>query len=124
MTSNPYNGFSASVREKVGRSVYGKFKTGEWPAPTTCEVCGESPPGKVQAHLENYNDPTSWHAICKRCHMALHKRFRDPAGWLGLLDRIDVGLAGADGHQVPGWVRALALTPVDLTGEGARQQQE
>lgn len=121
MASIPYNGFSGSFRSQVGSVVYGNIRSGVWPRPERCEVCGSRERRFLQAHLENYDDPTSYVGICRRCHMALHKRFSNPEGWLALLDGIEeeVDLFGEVRHRVPAWARELSMTRIDLRAQQA-----
>lgn len=119
----PYNGFSPTCRKTQGAILTAKIANGDWPKPDHCAVCGrtpaaETPPGRLQQHSEDYGNPDRYVGICHRCHSRLHKRFDRPKNWTDLLVEID-----ASSHDLPAWVRALALTPVDSPPGGSPPSQ-
>jgi len=53
-------------------------------------------------HLEDYRQPLKVYGCCKRCHAAVHARFRDPDRWHDLMMR----------HSRAGeWFTRLSLDP-------------
>jgi hypothetical protein len=84
------------------------FRSGQLARPTVCTICGFSDPARINgsgyifAHLERYDRPAELFPACKRCHAALHARFREPERWQALLRR----------SALPGsWAFALSLDP-------------
>jgi hypothetical protein len=76
-----YNGFSSNERAKVGRLQLEAIRSGKFPKPTKCELCGASE-GQLQLHNEDYSKPfDDAHPICRSCHLALHVRFTNPERW-------------------------------------------
>ena len=66
---NFYNGFSPAERGTWSGLVR--------PLPRHCSMCGCGPPDKPVAwHAEDYRRADSVYAVCRRCHYALHIRFR------------------------------------------------
>lgn len=61
------------------------------PRPSICSICGcESSrdwraKDAVWLHDENYADPLSAYAVCRRCHRTLHERFEKPEAWAALV---------------------------------------
>jgi hypothetical protein len=103
-----YNGF----RYKQGYSVIpiqnDALRRGLIARPTMCSICRdgrtERPKGRDYRflHLEDYSQPLAIYPCCKRCHAALHARFRDPERWQRLLAR----------YGRPGdWATLLSLDP-------------
>lgn len=84
------------------------FRSGQLIRPTECSICGFSDPARINgsgyifAHTEMYDSPAVLFPACKRCHAALHARFRDPDRWLRLLASIEV---------LSEWPRLLTLDP-------------
>ncbi|GGN51511.1 hypothetical protein GCM10011349_24090 [Novosphingobium indicum] len=82
-----YNGWSWAERCAVTPIQNALFRSGQLVRPTACTICGFSDParldgrGYIFAHLERYDRPTELYPACKRCHAALHARFRDPGRW-------------------------------------------
>lgn len=85
-----YNGWTFSQRCAVTPIQNAMFRSGELGRPTVCSICGFSDPARLEgqgyifAHLERYDRPKELYPACKRCHAALHARFRDPDRWLNL----------------------------------------
>jgi hypothetical protein len=84
------------------------FRSGQLARPTVCSICGFSDPDRINdsgyifAHTERYDRPGELYPACKKCHAALHARFREPERWQALLLR----------SAMPGsWVFALSLDP-------------
>lgn len=88
-----YNGWTWAERVAVTPIQNAMFRSGELIRPTVCSICGFSRPyqlngcGYIYSHLERYDRPAEIYPACKRCHAALHARFRDPLRWQGVLER-------------------------------------
>lgn len=88
-----YNGFSEDERKATNPVQNQAFRDGRLQRPTTCSICGFTDPndpkgrGYIYAHLEDYRKPLDILPCCKRCHAALHARFREPERWLALLEQ-------------------------------------
>ncbi len=69
------------------------FRSGQLDRPTMCSICLFSDPARINgsgyifAHLERYDRPGELFPSCKRCHAALHARFREPDRWHVVLQR-------------------------------------
>lgn len=103
-----YNGWSWDERCAVTPIQNRLFRSGQLVRPTVCTICGFSDPARINgsgyifAHLERYDRPADLFPACKRCHAALHARFREPERWRTLLHR----------SALPGsWAFALSLDP-------------
>lgn len=103
-----YNGWSWTERCAVTPLQDSMFRSGQLARPTVCTICGFSDPARINgsgyifAHLERYDRPAELFPACKRCHAALHARFREPERWQALLRR----------SALPGsWAFALSLDP-------------
>lgn len=103
-----YNNWSWSERCAVTPVQNAMFRSGQLVRPTMCSICLFSDParldgsGYIYAHLERYDRPGDLFPACKRCHAALHARFRDPDRWSLVLDR-----HGRTGE----WFTLLSLDP-------------
>jgi len=76
-----YNGFSSNERARVGKLQLEAIRSGKFPKPTKCELCGKAE-GQLQLHNEDYSRPfDDAHSICRSCHLALHIRFTNPERW-------------------------------------------
>lgn len=84
----PYNGFSGAYREQVGRAMAAMVKEGTLPAPKLCRACGQTR-GVIQMHLEDYDRPESYIALCFPCHMVVHCRFGSPVGFDAYVVRLE-----------------------------------
>ena len=105
--SNPYNGFSGELRERVWQLQVWAYKAGTLARPKACALCASG--SRVVFHSENYADPWTSIPLCQGCHMAVHGRFRYPAAWARFQAR----------HHRPGvehWLDLLPITPIDLAG--------
>lgn len=103
-----YNGWTWSQRCAVTPIQNRALRDGLIERPTSCCICGYSRPsdlrgrGYIFLHLERYDCPLDFYPCCKRCHAALHARFRDPDRWQRVLRR----------HGAPGrWFTVLSLDP-------------
>lgn len=101
-----YNGWSWTERCAVTPIQNALFRSGQLDRPTICTICGFSDPARINgsgyifAHLERYDRPAELFPACKKCHAALHARFREPERWQILLRR----------SALPGsWAFALSL---------------
>ena len=104
-----YNGFSSSERTKVSKLQLEAIRSGMFPKPTACELCGTTE-GQLQLHNENYSKPfEDAHPICRSCHLALHVRFTNPELWEKRKAYI---------HEIRGegeyWWDQLTNTPIDI----------
>lgn len=81
---NSYNGFAPDQRRRALAWLNREYAAGRRTRPIRCEACGQDR-GPIDAHSENYGEPFGPHiggfAVCYRCHMALHCRFRNPLAW-------------------------------------------
>ena len=108
----PYNGFDAAARRASTPLQNAALRDGRLQRPRTCSICGFSDPsqpkgrGYIYLHLEDYRKPLDILPCCKRCHAALHARFKDPTRWLRILER----------HGQPGrWFMFLTMDPSSQT---------
>lgn len=104
-----YNGFSSNERAKVGKLQLEAIRSGKFPKPTVCELCGTTE-GQLQLHNEDYSKPfEDAHPICRSCHLALHVRFTNPERWEKRKAYI---------HEVRGkgeyWWDQLTNTPINI----------
>lgn len=79
----PYNGHSPESRLIADRKIKVAIEQGLIPPPKVCSICGTQE-GRIDYHNEDYSRPLQTVAICMKCHMALHNRFRSPgysASW-------------------------------------------
>lgn len=103
-----YNGWSWTERRAVTPIQNAMFRSGELARPAVCTICGFSDPDRINgsgyifAHLERYDRPAELYPACKKCHAALHARFREPERWQAHLCRF--ALLGS-------WAFALSLDP-------------
>lgn len=87
-----YNGFSPEERFATNPIQREAMRSGKLMQPIACSICGFSNPedlrgsGYIFLHLEDYRQPLAIHPACKKCHAALHARFRDPQRWLGIAE--------------------------------------
>jgi len=104
-----YNGFSSNERAKVGKIQLAAIRAGEFPKPTTCELCGNAE-GQLQLHNEDYSKPfNDAHPICRACHLALHVRFTNPQRWEKRKKFIR-SIRGVGDY----WWEKLADSPIDI----------
>lgn len=117
MVAVAYNGHSAEKRNRVGQVTYRKIRSGYWPAPARCVVCGVANRKALQAHCEDYDLPHLYVGICRRDHSLIHRRFSQPDPWLARLDDIDGQLL--PGWRVPSFLRRLDMTLPSLAPDEA-----
>lgn len=92
----PYNGWTWAERCAVTPVQNALFRSGQLARPMVCSICGFSDPARLRtsgyifAHLERYDRPAELFPACKRCHAALHARFRDPQRWLWRLQSVEL----------------------------------
>ncbi len=94
MTTRAYNGFSGVQREAAAAWSAPLRRAGLRKATATdCEACGST--AFVGFHSEDYSFPFDVHVgayeLCHLCHMALHLRARDPAGFDRYRERLREG---------------------------------
>lgn len=86
-----YNGWTWTQRCAVNPVQRRLFLTGQLARPTECSICGFSDPARIEtsgyifAHTERYDRPAAIHPCCRKCHAALHARFREPERWQAVL---------------------------------------
>lgn len=103
-----YNGWTWAERIALNPIQNALFRSGQLARPTVCSVCGFSDPARIRtsgfiyAHLERYDRPAELFSTCKKCHAALHARFRDPQRWLSRLQSVELRSE---------WPRLLSLDP-------------
>lgn len=110
MSGNSYNGFTAAQRRAGGRAIREALADGRLSFASNCSVCDIALAAPHQFHAEEYGDPLSAFPICRRCHYAVHIRFRRPYYWQRFLR----------GLPERAWVHDLALTvhPSDQSAGG------
>jgi hypothetical protein len=95
MSKNPYNGFSAEVRARSGVWLTVQYKARRVQRPKECQACSQHQ-GVVEHHAEDYSEPFGPHihafALCFRCHLMVHSRFRNPVAWERYCDAIARGV--------------------------------
>ena len=96
-----YNGFSGQQRVKTWQLGTWLRRRGLLTVAPACELCGRS--SRLGLHSENYADVERSVTICSGCHLALHRRFRQPSLWGETLGRCP---------RAPEW--ALALSPIQF----------
>ncbi len=91
---NSYNGFSPARRLRALRWLTAEYDAGRRTRPTSCDACGQAR-GLIEAHSEDYGEPFGAHvgrfALCYRCHMLVHCRFRAPAAFEGYVASLELG---------------------------------
>lgn len=84
MVLKTYNGFDHDARMKGYNWLKAEIAAGRRQVPTECEACGQTE-GQIAGHSEDYSEPFGDHigkiALCYRCHMAVHTRFKNPEAW-------------------------------------------
>lgn len=86
-----YNGYDHRFRVATNPIQRDALRRGLLIRPDRCSICGFSDPsdpagrGYLFLHLEDYRRPLEPYGVCKRCHAALHARFREPARWRRIL---------------------------------------
>jgi hypothetical protein len=102
-----YNGFSGEQRVRVWQLQGWAQDVGVLPKPKWCSVCGSG--SHVGFHCESYADPWSAIPLCQSCHLAVHRRFREPETWV----RFQVRHRRAGPTQ---WFELLPVTEINLAG--------
>lgn len=79
-----YNGFDHDARMKGFRWLKAEYAAGRRTKPTVCDACGQTE-GQIAGHSEDYSEPfgdhIGKHALCERCHLMIHCRFKNPEAW-------------------------------------------
>lgn len=101
----PYNGFTGEQRVRAWQLGTWLLRRGRLSVASCCDLCGGS--SRLGRHSENYADVQRAITICGGCHLALHRRFRQPETWRQKLSALP---------STPKWAIALSLTPIDLPG--------
>lgn len=70
-----YNGFSGDLRVLADRKIKIAIELKLIPPAGQCSVCGTKD-GRIDYHNEDYSRPLQTVAICMKCHLALHNRYR------------------------------------------------
>lgn len=99
-----YNGFTSAERRAANRIIRVALANGVMSFAHRCAICDCALPRPHQFHLEQYRDPMSAYPVCRRCHYAVHIRFRHPGCWARLLASL----------PTDGWFRQLSLDPASL----------
>lgn len=100
-TPRPYNGATGEERIFGWGKVQIAKRMGLLKLSPICGVCGSR---QAQgSHTEIYHRCMTTKPVCKSCHYAIHRRFRDPDHWLERLARLPAAK----------WAHALPL--VELT---------
>ena len=82
-----YNGFTPTERIRGWQVTWWLVAKGVLPEPHSipCEVCSATE--KTAWHNENYYAPWNADVLCRSCHALVHRRFRNPDGWLEFVGR-------------------------------------
>jgi len=72
-----YNGFSGEERARGWQAVRWLQAAGVMPENDPCDICGETEKPR-DYHSEDYYNILSAAYLCKRCHSAIHTRFKNP----------------------------------------------
>jgi hypothetical protein len=105
MTGNSYNGFTPAERRAGGRAVILALADGRMSYASACSICDRALSLPHQHHSERYHQPLSAYPVCRRCHHAIHIRFRQPRFWRRFLAEL----------PPDSWVHQLTLDPVSLS---------
>ncbi len=97
-----YNGFSPAERRGALKAVKAALTAGALLPAVRCSVCQRSDKA-LGWHSERY-DVLDARAVCWRCHLAVHRRFKRPAHWLAYIQPLDPD----------GWFQHLSLDPATL----------
>jgi len=126
MSGNSYNGFTAAERRFGGRAINQALADGRLRAASFCSVCLGALVARHAWHLEDYAAPLSAYPICRRCHYAVHIRFRRPDYWQRFLRELpaktwvhDLTATGSDSILISG----LASTEKPLLLWGASTER-
>ena len=79
-----YNGFDHDQRVRKWQALDLAVKMGlEDPASCKpCAICGiTEPEANIAYHSEDYGSMNGHHALCKSCHIRIHRRFSNPDRW-------------------------------------------
>jgi hypothetical protein len=87
-----YNGFTGAQRDKAQAWLRAEWTSGRLARPARCCACGQDK-GRIDAHTEDYSEPfaagkTDAFHLCQGCHTIAHQRFRWPAAWDRLRERV------------------------------------
>lgn len=103
-----YNGWTWKQRCEINPVQRRLFQSGQLARPTECSICGFSDPARIEtsgyifAHTERYDRPAEIHPCCRKCHAALHARFREPERWQVVL---------TTNYREGEWFTLLSLDP-------------
>lgn len=100
-----YNGFTPRERRLADRAIRVALADERMNYAATCSVCMTDLLAPHQWHLERYDIAHSAFPVCRRCHNAVHARFRHPSSWRALLSAL----------PPDNWVQALTLDPASLS---------
>ncbi|WP_370716112.1 hypothetical protein [Sphingomonas sp. IW22] len=103
MSGNWYNGFSPADRTKGANLLRRALREGTVLPASICSMCGRVPSG-LGYHNEDYRKPLTAYPICRRCHYAIHIRFRRPYYWREFIAPLDRN----------GWFQNLTPDPASL----------
>jgi hypothetical protein len=102
-TLSSYNGFCHAERVRGWQLISWLGDNGWSHQSDLCCISGQS--GKPSLHSENYYSWTPY-TLDHSIHMALHRRFKQPAPWLRIVDKFST--TGAE------WFARLPMTPDDI----------
>ena len=71
------HGSEAEMKEKCRRATDHLYRTGQLII-TPCVECGDP---KIEKHHEDYNNPKKIICLCKKHHIALHKKQTRQRSW-------------------------------------------
>ena len=79
-----YNGFDhvQRVRKWQALDLAVKMELEDPASSKPCAICGiTEPEAKIAYHSEDYGSMNEHHALCKGCHIRIHRRFSNPGRW-------------------------------------------
>lgn len=104
-----YNGFTGEERIRGWKFTWWLRDMGIIPKyPKNCSICDAT--DGVNYHNENYAAPERVKPVCKKCHLAIHKRFKEPENWIAIVEQ---NRKSQDSQE---WFTKLSLEEVDLAG--------
>jgi len=109
-TPRSYNGATGEERIRGWQKVQIARRTGLLDLSPICSICAAK---KAQgSHTELYQRCMTTKPVCRSCHFHIHRRFRDPDGWMARIAVLPVAQ----------WVHALRT--VELSRDQAMRIAE
>lgn len=105
MALGTYNGYSGETRERSVHWQKAAYLMGLWTKPTRCEACGETK-GVIVGHWETYDEPFALNSevgLCSICHLWVHCRKKNPAGWTRYVALLKMGFRSSNPMMSFNW---------------------